>query len=141
QLVVVGDGPDRAEVINAMGRPELAGRIHVAGYRTDVWNLMKAADVFVSMSLFEGHPNTVMEAMACGCPLVVSDIGEHREFLDVSCARLVPPNDSSSLANALIETLHARSEALGRAAVASTRVSQYSVARTARQYDDIYKLF
>ena len=51
---------------------------------------MKASDAFVSTSTFEGQPNAVLEAMACGCPLVVSDIPAHREFLDDQTAAIVP---------------------------------------------------
>ncbi len=54
-----------------------------------VWALMKKASVFVSLSAYEGCPNTVMEAMACGCPIIVSDIPEHREILDEQSALFV----------------------------------------------------
>ena len=137
-VVVVGDGPQRTDAVEAIERLRLSGRVHLAGFRSDVWNLMKGADVFVSPSFFEGHPNTVLEAMACGCAVVVSDIGEHREFLDESCARLVAPRDSTRLAEALVDTLAARDAARNRAGAALARVSQWSVARTARQYEDIY---
>ncbi len=137
-VVIVGDGPQRPLVIDATRRPELAGRVHLAGYRTDVWNLMKAAAVFVSPSWFEGHPNTVLEAMACGCPVVVSDIPEHRAFLDASCARLLPPDDSPALAEAIIDTIQHREDGRNRAAAATGRASQFSVARAAQRYTDIY---
>ena len=60
---------------------------------------MKSAAALVSPAIFEGSPNVVLEGMACGVPLVVSDIPEHRELLEDSAARschhgalgLVPP--------------------------------------------------
>ncbi len=62
---------------------------------------MKVARVFVSPSRFEGHPNVVLEAIACGTSLIVSDIPEHREFLDPSCAVLVSPDDVTGLTAAI----------------------------------------
>ena len=82
--IFCGDGPRLSEVQEMARELGLADRVLMLGYVDNVWSIMKLADVFVSVSHFEGFPNTVLEAMACGCPLVVSDIPEHRQFLDES---------------------------------------------------------
>lgn len=56
-------------------------QIHFLGYRNDMRELFKAADVFVLPSLREGLPRSLMEAMACGLPCVVSDIRGNRDLI------------------------------------------------------------
>ncbi len=62
-----------------------------------------AVDVFVSASLTEGCPNAVMEAMACGLPVVLSDIPAHREILafDQRAGQMFPANDVAALSEIL----------------------------------------
>ena len=83
----------RAAVEAAVAGLGLADRVRLVGFVPDAWAWMKRASVLVSPSLFEGHPNVVLEAAACGCPLVVSDIPAHREFLDGENAVLVDTGD------------------------------------------------
>jgi glycosyltransferase involved in cell wall biosynthesis len=100
---------------------------------------MKRADTLVSTSLFEGSPNVVLEAMACACPLVVSDIPAHRELLDEETAILVDPHNPRSVADGILQALSDRSAAARRAAAAQMRVQRYSLASVARQYRDLYQ--
>jgi len=62
---------------------------------------MKTASVSVSVSHVEGMPNAVIEAMAARCPLVVSEIPQHREILDDASARFVPLDDARATADAI----------------------------------------
>ena len=136
--VIAGDGP-LAERIGGLARQlRIEGRVRRPGYLDDLWGWMKRASVFVSPSLFEGHPNTVLEAAACGCPLVVSDIPAHREFLDEESAILVRPGDPDSLARAIADVLQNREAARVRAGRAARAVSPWSAARIAQQYQQVY---
>jgi glycosyltransferase involved in cell wall biosynthesis len=137
--LLCGDGPDRARVDSAVARAGLGGRVVVAGFRPDFWRLLKSADVFVSPSRFEGNPNTVLEAMAAGCPLVVSDIPEHREVLDETCAWMVEPGNAPALAEALGEALGDPAAAARRAARARERVRARSVQAAAAAYERVYR--
>jgi len=67
----------------------------------DVPSWLAAADVFVLPTLAEGSPNAILEAMACGLPVVANDIPALRETVDASCAVLVHPNDPAALREAL----------------------------------------
>jgi glycosyltransferase involved in cell wall biosynthesis len=116
-----------------------ANRIRLLGFRNDVWDLMKRADVLVAPSWFEGHPNAVIEAAACGCPLVVSEIPAHRAFLDDATALFAPPEDSAALSAAIVTALQDRGAAMARAARARAIVAEWSIANISRAYARIYE--
>ena len=64
-----------------------------------------ACDVYATASLWEGFDLPAVEAQACGKPVVAFDIGSHSEVINPKNGRLVPPNDTKALANAIIEYL------------------------------------
>ena len=134
QILICGDGPEAETLRKMAAEMGLAARIHFLGYVANLYSLMKAADVFVSVSRFEGQPNAVMEAMACGCPLVVSDIPEHREFLDERSAFLAPVGASDQLAAQLRDCLAAPEVARAKAKVARRIAEQWDIGATARGY-------
>ncbi len=71
-LLVVGDGPQRAALAQLAKQLGIAERVHFAGWRCDVPNLLAAANVLVLPSRWEGMPNVVLEAMAAGKPVVAT---------------------------------------------------------------------
>ena len=74
-LIILGDGPLRPIL------EEVAGdSIFLVGDVHNVSDYLTASDYFVSTSLSEGLPNTVLEALACGLPVIISDIDSHREI-------------------------------------------------------------
>ncbi len=137
--VLCGDGPLRSDIERIIAEYGIADRVWLPGYIDNVWYWMKRADVFVFPALFEGHPNAVLEAMACGCPLVVSDIPAHREFLDEESALLVRPHDAEGFAGAITSVLDASDVAAQRTHVARAKVARWSTRAIARQYDEMYR--
>jgi glycosyltransferase involved in cell wall biosynthesis len=137
--VVCGEGPAHARLLEAIRANGLAGRVHLVGFREDFWSVLKSAVAFVSVSLYEGRPNTILEAMAAECPLVVSDIPEHREFLDADVAWLVDPTDPQAIAAALHHVLADPSEAKERSARARQRVAAFSLASSQAHYHAVYE--
>ncbi len=133
-----GDGTheDEARLLLAReGRPE---RIRLLGYRPDVLSLMKRADVLVSLSRFEGHPNAVLEAAACGCPLVLSDIAAHRAIASDESALFVSADSVKEVAAGIVRCLTEPDEARQRAAKARANVEKLSTAEMARRYAEVY---
>jgi glycosyltransferase involved in cell wall biosynthesis len=103
RMVFVGDGALRGDVLQEASRLGVGSRVTVTGLvdREDVYRHVAAADVFVSLSWNEGLPVGVLEAMACGVPVVLSDIAPHREIAPRDLAPLVPPGDVDALAREL----------------------------------------
>jgi teichuronic acid biosynthesis glycosyltransferase TuaC len=108
QLVVIGDGPLRA--VLDVAAADLPGRIRQTGAlppdRVAAW--MAAADIVTLPSYSEGHPNVIVEALACGRPVVATPVGGIPEVVDEACSILVPPRDSAALARGLDEALRRR---------------------------------
>ncbi len=71
-LVLVGDGPERQELMRLAAAGGIAARVHFVGWRPDVPAIMAAADVLLLPSRYEGMPNVVLEAMAIGLPIVAT---------------------------------------------------------------------
>ena len=139
--VICGDGPQRCELEQLRCELGLDGAVHFTGYlpARSVWGLIKHAAMFVSLSEFEGCPNTVMEAMACACPLIVSAIPAHREILDNNAAILVDPRRVDQSAEAILAVLNSPDLAKARV-LRAKRVSQgWSVSAMSENYLRIYE--
>ncbi|MDA8333908.1 MAG: glycosyltransferase family 4 protein [Peptococcaceae bacterium] len=93
-FVLIGDGPLGQECRAFIKTEGLAGRVFMAGFRTDVPGLLTGADLFVLLSAFEGLPLTVMEAMLAGLPVVAYAVGGLAEMVEDGVnGFLLPPGD------------------------------------------------
>ncbi|MEP4378176.1 MAG: glycosyltransferase family 4 protein [Alphaproteobacteria bacterium] len=98
--------------------PALRDRIRFLGYRDDMADLMRAADIFTLPSHREGMPRSIIEAMLTGLPVVATDVrGSREEVVDGETGLLVPVRDAAALARALQALAQdpARRQALGAA--------------------------
>jgi len=138
--VICGEGSHQNELEFMISSKGMGEYIHFTGFlpATSVWALMKKAAVFVSLSDYEGCPNTVMEAMACGCPILLSDIPAHREIADDTCAVLVDRLKIEQIANALDKELMNIDQSRQRALVAQRRANEWSINRMTDAYENIY---
>jgi glycosyltransferase involved in cell wall biosynthesis len=138
--VVAGHGPQEEEIRRIVAKLGLGERFRLPGYISDLWSWMKAASVFVSVSHFEGQPNVVVEAAACRCPQVLSDIPEHRELLgDCRSALLVDRRDPEAIAAAIENVLDAPTAAAERAARAFEVVAHWTPPEIAARHIEIYE--
>jgi glycosyltransferase involved in cell wall biosynthesis len=132
RLAIVGDGPLRGELEALAQNLGVANSIDWYGHLTDPFPLVCAAKFFVLTSRFEGTPNALLEAMACGLPGVVSDASPGPCELageDESAGLIVPVEDASATADAIVKL--ASNEPLRKrlSAGALDRASEYEADR------------
>jgi len=137
-LLLCGEGELRPRVAKMIRDENLDGRVILGGYVKNLWGLMKRADVFISVSTYEGHPNAVLEAMACGCPLVLSDIPAHRALLEGDQAFFVELERPSEIAHAILTCIDRPEVAQRMAKKAKARASSFSVQAVTDQYESVY---
>jgi glycosyltransferase involved in cell wall biosynthesis len=113
QVYMIGEGPDRPIIESAIHARNAAAFIHTlpACAFDDVAVWMAASDLVTLPSYMEGCPNVVLEALACGRPVVATKVGGIPEILSSACGELVPPQDSAALAQALASVLNRNWEA------------------------------
>jgi glycosyltransferase involved in cell wall biosynthesis len=142
ELVIVGDGPQRAALEDAVVRLGLRGRVRMQGQQADVLPWLRALDVFVLPSYAnEGVPQALLQAMLVGLPCVTTAVGGIPEIAaHERTALLVPPRDPAALA-AAIERL-AGDEGLRRELGEAARkhcVEGYSYERMLDRMEAVYR--
>ena len=106
-FVCVGDGPTayKQQLFELTTKLGLDDRLTWAGSKTDLPAIYSALDIFTSSSAFgEGFPNVVGEAMACGLPCVVTDVGDSARIVD-ALGKLVPAKNPQAMADAWKEII------------------------------------
>lgn len=135
-LLVVGDGALRASL---EARADSA-RVHFLGVRSDVPDLLSAADVFVLSSDWEGNPLVVMEAMAAAKPVVATAVGCVPELVPSDAGTLVPAGDRDGLVDAMRAFLTHPDSAVRAGAQARDHArARFDVTSTAQAYVDLYR--
>jgi glycosyltransferase involved in cell wall biosynthesis len=106
-LAIAGNGMDRAALEGLVAELAIADRVHLLGSlpRADIAHLLKAADIFVQPSLFEGQSNALLEALHAGLPCLVSDAPEQIETVSEAdgtiAGAVLPMHQPAEWANAL----------------------------------------
>jgi glycosyltransferase involved in cell wall biosynthesis len=109
KLVIIGDGPEKDELIKLINKLGLEKKVHMTGLisKEKLYEYLINADVFISTSTIEGMPYSVLEAMACGCPIVLSDIAPHREIArHCDSITLISPYDFRKFAHTINELIN-----------------------------------
>lgn len=139
RLYVVGDGPEGERLRLLALRLGIADRVSFEGARPDAERYMAGADAFVLPSRVESSGLVIAEARAAGVPVIASAVGGIPEMLDGGQAgRLVPPDDPEALGSAVLAVLTDPAEQGRLRAAAAADLADLSVARLARDVDDVY---
>lgn len=106
RLLICGDGELKSDVEKFISENQLEQKVHLAGFRKDIPDVMKTIDVLLTPSLWEGFGIVLIEAMASGKPCVATKTSSIPEIVEDSVnGFLVPPEDSQSIAESLIKLI------------------------------------
>ncbi len=131
RLVILGEGGERGLLQRQVERSGLSYDIDLPGFCANPFALMARAGAFVLSSRWEGFPNALIEAMACGAPVIATDCPSGpNEILQDAIAPLVPVDDAAALAEALVATLRRRPDTLATRA----RAREFSVPAAVERY-------
>jgi glycosyltransferase involved in cell wall biosynthesis len=140
--LIVGDGPEFADIETLINSTEAVGHIRLTGYRSDARALAQCMDLFVLSSFSEGISMALLEAMAGGVPVAVTAVGGNVEIVhDSKTGWVVPSDDSNALAAVIKEAWSERQKAEKIGAAGSKRVAdEFSFAGMIGKYGDVYRL-
>lgn len=141
RLAIVGEGPERPRLEEAIRRAAVGDHVHLLGHRDEVRALLPGFDVFANCSTSEGISLTLLEAMAAERPIVATRVGGTPEVvLDGETGRLVPARDAAAFAAALVETAAdaGRARAWGLAGRARL-IAHFTIDDMVRRYDAVYR--
>lgn len=142
RLVMIGDGPLRATVQQALNQAGVADQAWLPGARDDIPECLRGFDLFVLPSLAEGICNTLLEAMATGLPVIATEVGGNPDLIvDGEIGTLVPPGQPPRLAQAMAAAIDApqRRHAYGQAARQRAE-TEFSIATMVQRYERLYHL-
>jgi len=140
-LILVGDGPLAGELTAQANRANVSGRVHLVGHHVNIGRWLDAFDIFVNTSLSEGMSQSILEAMAAGLPMVVTDVGDSKAMVAGAdpCGLVVCASDVDAFAASLkklVDNPDLRAET-GRNAV-SRHDRFYSFSRMISAYEAFY---
>ena len=143
QFLIVGDGPEREELVNLAFKWGLKDRITFTGYRRDVLRVLTLFDIFALATLWEGLSMVILEAMVMAKPVVTTNVvGNPELVVDGVTGFLVPPRDPESLAKRILrllkdENLREQMGAAGRRRVEEKFTIETMVSETEKLYEEL----
>ena len=140
EFVLVGDGPQRAEIEKEAAELGLRERVRFLGDRRDISAVLASCDVSVVPSASESLSNVMLESMAAGVAVVATSVGGNCEIGADARAVLVPAGDDQALAAGLARVVKDRElrSAMARGAREFVR-SNFSLQQVCRQYEELYE--
>lgn len=136
-LFLVGDGERRAEFRALVNDQDLENRVHFMGIRSDIPDLLHAADYVVISSHYEGLSLSSVEGMAVGKPFLASDVDGLREVVK-GAGILFPHGDSRALAQEIIRLSSDKDYYRNTAEACAARAARYDISRMADGYASVY---
>jgi glycosyltransferase involved in cell wall biosynthesis len=139
--VIAGEGELRPALERQIKDHRLEKHVFLTGFRPDILSVHKAFDIFVMSSVTEGLGTSLLDAMACGKPIVATTAGGMPEVVvDGRTGLLVPPRDHEAMADAIVRLLRDESARRDMAAAGLARVrTRFSAERMVQDTLEVYR--
>jgi len=140
QFVVAGDGPEQVDLLKRIHRQGLEDNVRLIGFTDDMPGFYQALSVYMNTSLHEGIPMTILEAMACGLPVVAPQVGGIKEIITSDQQGFLIENHSApEFAEKCLALYHSRRLWEHVSTAARQRIlDSFDIHRTAEQYAYLY---
>jgi glycosyltransferase involved in cell wall biosynthesis len=140
-LIILGEGPERSALEAAVSDWQLKEKVSFIGFRDNVYPYLAQAELFIHTCLFEGFGYTLLEAMACGTPVIATDCPYGpREIIGNNCyGLLVPLNNSQVLANTIFQLLNSKTALKTFSQRGLVRARELSIERMIGNYESVFE--
>jgi sugar transferase (PEP-CTERM/EpsH1 system associated) len=139
QLQIIGGGPIFDELKQQVKTLGLESQVTLLGYRKDVADIMRKADLFVLCSVYEAMPMTILEAMACQLPVIATNVGGVSHMISDNEAWIIESNNADVLANAIATAYSEKRLAQTKAEQGLKLVEdKYSIEQMVQAYMSLY---
>lgn len=139
-LVILGKGPDEEMLKKMASDLDIKERVLFLGFQSNPYKFMRNARIFVLSSLYEGFPNVLLEAMACGAPAISTNCpsGPGEIIENYNNGILVPTADEKALAVAMLNLLKDENLRKKFSLEGSKRVEDFSIEKLMPQYEQCF---
>ena len=140
RLWIIGQGPLRAELVRLVHAEGVADRVRFLGWREDVAALLGCMDIYTCSSASEGMNNALLEAMACGVPIIATSVGDNAVLVrDGREGLVVRPGEDKALTDALVTLGRSRAHRKRLGEAAGARARQFDFSDAVHRYETYYR--
>lgn len=139
QAWILGEGPERDTLQKLSETLGVASRIRFWGFQSNPWRFIAAGDVFVLTSTYEGFGNVIVEAMACGTPVVATRSPGTLELIEDGENGLLVDSSAASVAAAITRLVTDQQLRSRLIAAASERVGHFAAPAVAQRYERLFE--
>ncbi len=139
-LIIIGDGEERSKVENIIKELNISNNVFLLGFQKNPLKYMTKADIFILSSRLEGFPNVLVEAMACGVPVVSTDCqsGPNEIIEDGKSGLLVPVGDEKAISEAIIKLLENPDLRNKFSEEGKKRAQYFSVEKSVKDFEKLF---
>ncbi|MDR3306509.1 MAG: glycosyltransferase family 4 protein [Endomicrobium sp.] len=139
-FLMVGDGEQREKLEDLVESLNLKNKVFMLGWSADIAEILKASDIFVLTSLWEGLPCSIVEAMCCSKPVVANAVDGVKEIVvDGETGFLIEPNNYAKIAEKIMYLLNDEAVLKNMSAKAYSSIGQeYNINHNLKQHEELY---